>query len=171
MSDGKGIVGLGFSRWRSDMLVLGVAAIVGVLIGVGIVSWLVASGQTDAFGIGFGLIYAGSVGWLLPHCWIFMRSRLLVDAAGVQLDASGRRTYRWAEIEGFDVRKTGQMWGLTSVGADMRVRDGRVIPLVLLDRFASGDASVRAIAEITTRVGMMNRLLAEANDALQTPRL
>jgi hypothetical protein len=174
MSDGKDIVDLGFSRWQSDMVVLGVGAIVQVLIGAAIVSRLLldarTTGQIDTFGVGFGLIWAASMAWFLPYWWVFMRSRLLVGAAGVQLNASGRKTYRWAQIEGFDVSRRGGVWGLTSVGADMRLRDGQVIRLALLDHFGNGEPSIRAIAEITRRVEMMNRLLAEANDAPDIPR-
>lgn len=170
MSDGKDIVDLGFSRWRSDTFFLGVVAILQVLIGAALVAWVVFDAFTSrrmdsdmrAMGVGFGLIWAGSMGWFLPHCWAFMRSRLLVDAAGVRLDARGRTTYHWAEIEGFDARQPFDVMGLTSVGADMRLRDGRVIPLVLLDHLGGGEDSVRAIAEVTKRVGMMNRLLAKA---------
>lgn len=174
MSDAKDVIDLGFSRWHSDMIVLGVGSIVGVLIGAAIVAGLLfdarTTGQIDAFGVGFGLIWAASMAWFLPYWWVFMRSRLLVGAAGVQLNATGRKTYRWAEIEGFDVSQRGEVWGLTRVGADMRLRDGRVIRLELLDHFGSGEASVRAIAEITRRVEMMNRLLAKANDGPERPR-
>lgn len=173
MSDGKDVVDLGFSRWQSDF-VLGVSAIVGVLIGAAIVAGLLVDARTirqiDTFGVGFGLIWAASMVWFLPYWWVFMRSRLLVGAAGVQLNAGGRKTYRWAEIEGFDVSQRGEAWGLTSVGADMRLRDGRVVRLALLDHFGSGEPSVRAITEITRRVGMMNRMLAEANGEPERPR-
>jgi hypothetical protein len=173
MSDEGDGVDLGFSRWRSDALLLGVVGLLMVLGGAVLVAWALidafTSRQMDSdtrtVAVWMGLILAGSMGWFLPHAYAFMRSRLLVDAAGVQLDARGRRTYRWAEIERFAVRAPFDVMGLTSGGAEMHLRDGRVIPLVLLDHLGGGPASVRAIAEISKRVGMMNRLLAEATEA------
>jgi hypothetical protein len=182
VTDGSDIVDLGFSRWRSDAFFLGVAAVASVLCGAALVTWAaidaLASRQMDSYTrtavIITGLIWAGSMVWILPHSRAFIRSRLLVGAAGVQLDARGRRTYRWAEVERFAAKEPFDVMGLTSAGAEMHLRDGQVIPLVLLDHFGGGPASLRAIAEITNRVGMMNRLLAEAtagaagNGALST---
>ena len=168
------MIDLAFSRWGSTEAVIGVVGVLGVLTGATLVAWPVvdalSSRNLDAEGravlIGLGVLVAGSTGWSLRDVRTYMRSRLLVGAAGVQLDASGRTTYEWAQIAGFEVVGPDDFMGLPSAGAAMRLRDGRRVPLERLDHLGGdGRNSERAIANITERVATLNRLLAQATAA------
>lgn len=165
------VVDLAFSRWRSDDLFLGAVAILGVLTGAALVAWPVRDaltiGQLDNEGrtvfVVIGLMVGCCMGWGLRDFRTFMRSRLLVDATGVHLDASGRTTYRWAQIESFDVIGPHDFMGLPSAGGVMRLCDGQHIPLVRLHHLGGdGRNSERAVIEISERVAILNRLLADA---------
>jgi len=173
-NNGSDSIDLAFSRWGSTEAVNGVIGVLGVLTGAGLVAWPVvdalSSRQLDAEGrlliIGIGLLVAGSMGWGLRDARTFMRSRLLVGAAGVQLDAGGSATYQWAQIAGFEVVGPDDFMGLPSAGAVMRLRDGRRVPLARLDHLGGdGRNSERAVAGITERVATLNRLLAQATAA------
>lgn len=170
VNSGSDIVDLALPRWKSAEVVNGVAGALGVLTGVALIVWAVADAVTRrqfdnearAVLFGIGLLLAGYMGWGLRDFRAFMRTRLLVDAAGVQLDARGGTTYRWAQIEGFEVVGPCDCMGLPSAGAVMRLRDGRRIPLERLDHLGGdGRNSGRAVAQITERVTTMNRMLAD----------
>ena len=171
MDDDAPTIDLAFSRWASDEVVLGVMAVLGVLAGAALLTWpavdALTSRQLDngsrALIAGLGLAVAASMSWGLRDLRAFMRARLLVGPDGVQLDARGETTYRWSQIERFEVVGPHDFMGLPSAGAVMRLRDGSGVVLVRLDHLGGdGRNSKRAVAKISDRVATMNRLLDEA---------
>lgn len=165
---------LAFPRWKSSEFVNGAVQMLGLLGGVAMIGWALldavaghrihAEGREAMVVVGFLLICY--MCWLLRDVRAFMRTRLLVDSEGIQLDDSRVATFRWSEIARFEVSGPGDVFGVPCAGAVMHLRDGRRVPLRRLDHLGGdGRNSERAIAEITERVATMNRLLAEATAA------
>jgi hypothetical protein len=162
---------LGFPHRDSDDAVIAVVGVIGLLTGVGLVMWVPIdavtshrlTGDAQIGIVGIGLLVAAYMGWSLRDLPAFARSRLLADEIGVHLDSSGRATYAWAEIAGFEVSGPHEVMGLPCAGAVMRLHDGQRISLDRLDHLGGdGRNSARAIAEITARVATLNRRLDDA---------
>jgi hypothetical protein len=171
-------VDLGFSRWASAHAVQAVAEGLGVLVGVALVAWAAIDAVTShhleadarVMLVGMGLAVTAYFAWSMRDVPAFLRSRLLVGAAGVRLD-SRDTPYRWTEIAGFEVTGPHDFMGLPAAGAVMRLHDGRRMPIERLEHLGGdGRNSDAAIATIAERVATMNALLADATTTATSGR-